>query len=106
MAKSWQDWNTRDWLLHPTMRPTGWREHAKALLTQRDGWQPLARLAFALTLLVLAGLLVGCATPLPPPTEPARNPQPPQLREPLPSESYLQQAQRLIESWRNAVTGM
>jgi hypothetical protein len=64
------------------------------------------RLLSLLTLLALVLLLAGCATPSGTPTGPARNPQPPQLSEPLPSESYLQQAQKLIESWRNAVTGM
>jgi hypothetical protein len=66
----------------------------------------IVRVACLLTLLVLTVSLVGCATPSGPPTNSAKNPQAPQLSEPLPSESYLQQALKLIESWRNAVTGM
>jgi hypothetical protein len=62
--------------------------------------------ALLLTAIVLVLLLSACATPSSTPTEPARNPQPPQLSEPLPSESYLNKAQKLIESWQNAVTGM
>ena len=63
------------------------------------------RLGFWLTLLVLVTALLGCATPSAPDVLP-RNPQPPQLSEPIPSESYLQQVLRLIESWQRAVTGM
>jgi hypothetical protein len=67
---------------------------------------PSVRLLFGLTLLVLLGLLAGCGTLSVPPSVEARNPQPPQISEPLPSESYLSKAQKLIENWRNAVTGM
>lgn len=69
-------------------------------------WPLPAKLGFGLTLLVLVLLLTACATPSTMPTESAKNPPPPQLSEPLPSASYLQEAQKLIESWRNAVTGM
>lgn len=63
-------------------------------------------LFYGAMLIVLLIALAGCAVPSTQPTEPARNPRTPQLSEPLPSESYLHKAQKLIESWRSAVTGM
>jgi hypothetical protein len=67
--------------------------------------QPAERLGYALPLIVLATQLASCATPSPPATLP-RNPQPPRLSEPLPTENYSDKALRLIESWRQRVTGM
>ena len=90
----------------PTKKPAGWSERGKALQTWLLDLPQPVRIASLLTLLVLALLLVGCATPSTTPTESARNPQPPQLSEPLPSESYLHKAQKLIESWHSNVIGM
>jgi hypothetical protein len=90
----------------PTTKPGVWSALVNLLPTLLGDLLPPVRLAFALMLIVLLALCAGCATPSAPPTEAARNPQPPQLSEPLPSESYLHKAQKLIESWRNAVTGM
>jgi hypothetical protein len=56
-------------------------------------------------LLALVIALAGCATNSPP-SVPAVNPALPRLSEPLPSESYSSSVQKLIESWRNALTGM
>lgn len=66
---------------------------------------PPVRLASVLMLLVLVTLLAGCATPSAPDQWP-KNPQPPQLTEPLPTQSYLSKALQLIESWRSRATGM
>jgi hypothetical protein len=63
------------------------------------------RLASALMLIVLLALCAGCATNSPP-SVPAANPAPPRLSEPLPLENYSDSARKLIESWRNALTGM
>jgi hypothetical protein len=95
----------RLWLLL-TLRLEDLRALAKAKWTRLQRSPLFVMLGFVLMLFGLATLLSACGTLSTPPTEPARNPQPPQLSEPLPSESYLQKAQKLIESWRNAVTGM
>lgn len=63
------------------------------------------RLGFLLTLLVLVTALAGCATP-PPPDALPKNPQSPQLSEPIPTESYSSKALRLLEKFRSAVTDM
>ena len=84
---------------------------SKCLNAVKEMWtrllllEPPVKLAFGLTLLVLAMLLSGCATQSPPSVV-LKNPQPPQLSEPIPSESYLSKAERLIESWLNRATGM
>lgn len=83
-----------------------WNARANRVLTMLQDLPLAVRPALLLTLLVLVTLCAGCATPSAPPSEGARNPQPPQLSEPLPSESYLQQVQKLIESWHRAVTDM
>jgi len=84
----------------------GWSKSARMLLMRRLALLRNVRRVFVPTLIGLAMSLTGCATTSSLPTEPARNPKPPQLSEPLPSESYLQQAQKLIESWRKSVTDM
>jgi PBP1b-binding outer membrane lipoprotein LpoB len=66
----------------------------------------IGTLAYVLTLFALAMLLAACATNSAGPTEAARNPKPPQLSEPLPSESYLDSAQKLLQQWRDALTSM
>jgi hypothetical protein len=55
--------------------------------------------------LVLVTLLSGCATQSPP-SVPPTIPQPPQISEPMPTESYSSKAFQLIESWRKRVIGM
>lgn len=93
------------WLL-PIKRRDAWSVLGNRLRMLLGDLLPPVKIGFALMLIVLLGLCAGCATPSTPPTESARNPQPPLLREPLPSESYLHKAQKLIESWRQSVTGM
>lgn len=98
---------TGKWLRRKlTLTLESWRHFANQGWTklQELPWGELLLYGLMLTGLVLA--LQGCVGPSTLPTEAARNPQQPQLSEPLPQESYLQQAQKLIESWRNAVTGM
>ncbi len=51
-------------------------------------------------LIVLVLLLTACATKLPAPCEMPPPPLRPALSEPLPLESYAQQLQRAIDSWR------
>ena len=56
--------------------------------------------------MLLALSLIGCATPPAPPVAvcPA-NPPPPALSEPLPPQTYSANAQRLISTWRQSLTG-
>ncbi len=82
-----------------------WKGLVRAVRIRLLRLQPNERLAYALPLMVLATQLASCATHSPP-SNAATNPQPPRLSEPLPSESYSLKAQRLIETWRSAVTGM
>jgi hypothetical protein len=83
----------------------GWSNRANLVLMKLLEVPLPVRLAFWLTLLVLVTLLAGCATQSPPDAWP-KNPQPPQLTEPIPTESYSSKAQRLIESWLQRATGM
>ena len=87
-------------------KPAVWSRRVNAVRRKLADWPPPVKIACALTLLVLLTLCAGCATPSTPPNSAARVPAPPRLSEPLPSESYSQKAQRLIESWRASVTGM
>lgn len=82
-----------------------WNALVRAVRIRLLRLQPAERLASALPLIVLAAQLTACATPSPPATLP-RNPQPPRLSEPLPTENYSDKALQLIESWRRRVTGM
>lgn len=66
---------------------------------------PHVRLTCVLLLIVPLVLLAGCATNSPPSVS-AANPVPPKLTEPLPLENYSDSARKLIESWRDALTGM
>ena len=98
-------WNGLRQLLRRTRMPADSSRRASAAQKRPVGLLPPARIAFVLLLMVLAGLQAGCATTSPP-SVPAANPAPPRLSEPLPSESYSDSARKLIESWRNALTGM
>ena len=95
---------------HPSPLPTQTRatlsEPASAGLTNLRNLRQYERLGFVLMLCALLALLVGCATPSTLPSEGPANPKPPQLRQPLPQDSYLLKAQQLIESWQKRVTGM
>lgn len=88
-----------------TKRLERWSNAAKVLWMRLHGSPPPVRLGLLLMLLALVTLFAGCATPSPPDAWP-KNPQPPQLTEPIDSQSYLSKAQKLIESWQRAVTGM
>lgn len=83
----------------------GWSKRARAMLMQLLEVPYPVRLACLLTLLVLVMLLAGCATQSPPDALP-KNPQPPQLSEPIPTSSYSSKVQKLFESWLQRVTGM
>lgn len=65
-----------------------------------------ARTSCAMTLLLPVVLLTGCATPSTQsvPICPAI-PQPPQLRQPIPQQSYSSSAQTLIEAWQRRLIG-
>jgi hypothetical protein len=92
-------------LRRPIPKRAVWSERARAVRTMLAGWPPPARQACVLILLVLLALCAGCATSSPP-SVPAANPAPPRLSEPLPSATYSDSARKLIEIWRNALTGM
>ena len=84
---------------------------AKSSNTVRTWWTaqgPLLlreTLLYGLMLLALVLLLAGCATPSSPPAEWPKNPQPPQLKEPLPSESYSKRVDANIKSWAERLMG-
>ena len=99
------DWNGPQPRVKPRGKLASLRTRVNRLWTQQLAQVPPVRLGFLLMTLALLTLFVGCATQSPPESWP-RNPQPPQLSEPIPTESYLSRAQKLIESWRSAVTGM
>jgi hypothetical protein len=105
-GKSMYIWNGKPLQLRRTTRLERWSNCASPAWMKLRGLEPPVKIACGLMLLVLLGLCTGCGTLSASPTEAAKNPQPPQLSEPLPSESYLHKAQKLIESWQNAVTGM
>jgi hypothetical protein len=67
--------------------------------------QPPVKLALGLILLVLVTLLSGCATQSPP-SVPPTIPQPPQISEPTPSESFSLRVEKLLEKWSSAVIGL
>jgi hypothetical protein len=58
-----------------------------------------------LTIVVLAASLIGCAAPSAPPSQPANNPAPPQISEPIPSESYSSKVESFLRSLRERLTG-
>lgn len=62
------------------------------------------RLCCVTPLLLLALSVTACATRPPPPSELPRNPPPPALSEPLPSELYSTSAQRDMRRWRSELT--
>lgn len=105
MARIDSDWSMRHLWPVRTRKLAAWSERVSRVRMMLDGLLPPVKIACALMLLVLVTLLVGCATPSPPSVSSA-NPQPPRLSEPIPTESYSEKAQQLINSWRNAVTGM
>lgn len=98
--------STKPQSLLQTRKPGALSGLASAGQTRLASLPRPVRLGSGLLPIALLVLLAGCATPSAPPTEAAKNPQPPRLSEPLPSESYLHKAQTLIESWRKHVTGM
>jgi hypothetical protein len=64
----------------------------------------VVKLASVLTLIVLAALLAGCATPSSPPSEGARNPLPPPTTLPASSETFSSRAARNISEWQKKLT--
>jgi hypothetical protein len=79
---------------------------AKIALMKLQSWEPPVKLAFALTLLVLLGLLAGCGTTSAPSSDTPRNPSPPPLSQSQPSVPYLKAAQENISAWRKSLTDM
>lgn len=83
------------------------RMPVKPWLPRRSRTRENGRRRFVTTLSVLALSLSGCATP-PTPTLPVqcpKNPPPPALSEPLPSQSYLLKWSELVREWRKRLTG-
>lgn len=64
-----------------------------------------ARGALLLMLLVLAGSLAGCQSLSMPPSEPPRNPAPPQISTELPQESYSSRVEKTFKTWQQRLTG-
>jgi hypothetical protein len=73
---------------------------AKIALMKLQSWEPPVKLAFALTLLVLLGLLAGCATTSTPSDFTPRNPEPPPTSLSESSETFSSLAQKNISAWR------
>lgn len=99
-------WNGQRQSQPQTQKPVVSKTRGNRLQTRLLDLPQSVRVVSLLIVLGLTLLFVGCATPSTTPTEPARNPQAPQLSEPLPSESYLHKAQKIIESWQKSVIDM
>ncbi len=105
MENESSNWNGRRLKLKRTSKVAVLSNVAKIALTKLAGWPWGELLLYGLMTLALGMALSGCATQSVP-SEWPRNPQPPQLSEPIDSESYLSKALKLIESWRAGATGM
>jgi hypothetical protein len=99
------DLNGRPLQPQQTPKPAVWSNRANLALMMLLEVPLPVRLACWLILLVLVTLLAGCATQSPPDAWP-KNPQPPQLSEPIPTDSYSSKARQRIESWLQRVIGM
>lgn len=66
--------------------------------------EPPAKLACVLIVIVLLGLLAGCATTSLPPSVTPRNPEPPPSRLQAQPPSYSASASQNIEAWRKTLT--
>lgn len=100
MAANWNDWNSQEPPRRRTVRLRGWSERVSRALMKLADWPEPAKLAFALTLIVLAVSLAGCATTSAPSSEPARNPSPPPTTLSESSETFSSRALRNISEWR------
>jgi hypothetical protein len=105
MGKLLSELNGSRLLRRRTPRLARWSNAVKVLWTLLQSLPPPARPAIALVLLVLLGLLAGCATQSPPDAWP-KNPPPPALSEPLPLNSYSSKVETLFKKWRERLTGM
>jgi hypothetical protein len=76
-----------------------WSNAGRVVLTKLLEVPLPVRLAFWLTLLVLTGLLAGCAGLSTPPSETPRNPSLPPPQQSQPTEPYLSRVLRNIELW-------
>jgi hypothetical protein len=85
--------------LKQMLKLDGWSNLAKQGWTKLLAWRWDELLLYGLMLSVVVLLLSACAMPSVLPTEPAKNPQPPQLSEPLPLENYSKSAAERIKSW-------
>jgi hypothetical protein len=97
--------NGRPLRLRRTSNLSRLRNAASVMLIKLRELPPPARIGLGLTLLMLVLALMGCAAPSAPAEWP-KNPPPPVLSEPMPTESYSSKAFQLIESWRKRVIGM
>jgi hypothetical protein len=89
--------------LPPTKKPAAWSKRVSAAWTTLRALPPPVRLGFVLTLIVLAGLLAGCAHNSPA-SQAAAIPAPPRLSQPLPSETYSGSAAKKLDDWRQRLT--
>lgn len=103
MRRTELDWNKPLLLRHRTSRLARWSNCASVAWMKLRELQPPVRMMIALALLVLTTLLMGCATPSMPPSEPSRVPAMPQPRQPQPSEPILDRVSRNIEAWEKTL---
>jgi len=95
----------------PVWLPRG-QQRSKQRLTHKNESLQLemrrsaVRLYFAVMLIVLLSLLLGCASRLPPLVVHTPPPSMPALSTPLPSVSYSETAATDIEGWRQRVMDM
>jgi hypothetical protein len=90
--------------LRPTSRLGRLSAFGSVQLTRLQALPPPVRLACVLMLVVLLVSVTGCAMTSPP-SRPAEIPAPPRLSQPLPEMTYSEHVRRLLESWRERLTG-
>jgi hypothetical protein len=83
-----------------------WSKLGKAVRTKLAELPQVVKLASALTLCVLAGLLSGCAVTSTPSSEPARNPSPPPTTLSASPPDYLSDALNFISESRKTLQGL
>lgn len=104
MGKNWYVPNGQPPRHRRTPRLERWSNAASVVLTKLRALPPPVRLGFVLMLIVLAGLLAGCATTSTPSSVPARIPSPPPPTLSERSETYSSSAARNISEWQKRLT--
>lgn len=97
----------QDWSAPPPLRQLGkptsnlsrLLNGCSAILTKLQASPHFVQLMIAIVLLVLTGLLAGCAALSMPPSVMPRNPSLPPPKQSQPTEPYLSRVQRNTEAW-------